>query len=77
MGQWRAGSFHSRVGAPVWLTTWRLSSRSLTCTTAMLDANYAAVAANVPRWCSGHGLYASDHEALNADIVAFIKDRVA
>jgi non-heme chloroperoxidase len=26
---------------------------------------------------AGHGLYASDHQALNADIVAFIKNRVA
>jgi non-heme chloroperoxidase len=24
---------------------------------------------------AGHGLYASDHEALNADLLAFIKDR--
>ncbi len=77
---------------------------------ALIDANYAAVAANVPKWCAdfeaagpyfgtspgasqglvdwtirmivdtpltvypgaGHGLYASDHEAINADLLAFI-----
>ena len=108
---------------------------------AMLDANYTAVAANVPQWCADfeaagphfgsspgsspglvdwttrmivetplcvllthrllssspgerprpsstapnspstrapeHGLYASDHRALNTDIVAFINNRVA
>jgi pimeloyl-ACP methyl ester carboxylesterase len=52
---------------------------------AILDANYAAIAGNVPQWCTsfealrvypgaGHGLYASDHQTLNADILAFIRE---
>lgn len=47
---------------------------------ALIEANYAAIAADV-LVCgaslavyrgAGHGLYASDHEALNADLLAFI-----
>jgi non-heme chloroperoxidase len=41
-------------------------------TAALIDGAELTV---YPR--AGHGLYASDHQALNADIVAFIKNRVA